>query len=126
MTLIIWFFGFVLFILENGYGNPQFETLFDGVWAAIITLSSTRLRYKSCPVFSGRLFTFIVIFFGIGLISYLSGVFASLFVDRNSKARRGLMDFPKIKDHIVICGWSSRMKEILSYVIEESISYSFK
>ena len=75
----------------------NFNTLFDGIWTAIITLSSTGYGLKVAQSFWGRIFTFIIIFFGIGLVSYLSGVFASLFVDRNSKARRGLMDFPKIK-----------------------------
>lgn len=120
VSIIIWVFGFVLFFLENRYGNPQFETVFDGIWAAIITLSSTGYGIKVAQSFLGKIFTFIIIFFGIGLISYLSGIFASLFVDRNSKARRGLMEYPKIKNHLVICGWSKRMKEILSYIVEES------
>lgn len=30
------------------------------------------------------------------------------------------MDFPKLKNHLVICGWTDRMKEILTYVLEES------
>ncbi|QEN04846.1 potassium channel protein [Thiospirochaeta perfilievii] len=124
VTVIIWIFGFVLFFLENSYGNPAFTSLFDGIWAAIITLSSTGYGLKVAESFPGRIFTFVIIFFGIGLVSYLSGVFASLFVDRNSKARRGLMDFPKLKNHLVICGWSKRMKEILSYVIEESTDIS--
>ncbi len=120
VSLTIWMFGLILFLIEKDYGNPQFLTLFDGIWTAIITLSSTGYGLKVAQSFPGRLFTFVIIFFGIGLISYLSGVFASLFVDRNSKARRGLMEYPKLKNHLVICGWSKRMKEILVYVIDES------
>lgn len=30
------------------------------------------------------------------------------------------MEYPKLKNHLVICGWSNRMKEILTFVIEES------
>ncbi|MBN2618347.1 MAG: potassium channel protein [Spirochaetales bacterium] len=120
VTVIIWIFGFVLYLLETNYGNPTIQTIFDGIWVAIITLSSTGYGLKVAQSFWGRIFTFVIIFFGIGLVSYLSGVFASLFVDRNSKARRGLMDFPKLKNHLVICGWSNRMKEILSYILEES------
>lgn len=120
VVVSIWVFGFVLFFIENRHGNPSFVSVFDGIWAAIITLSSTGYGLVVAQSFVGRIFTFVIIFFGIGLVSYLSGIFASLFVDRNSKARRGLMDFPKIKNHLVICGWSRRMKEILSYIIDES------
>lgn len=120
VSVIIWVFGFFLYLIEYNYGNPAFSSLFDGIWAAIITLSSTGYGLKVAESLPGRIFTFIIIFFGIGLTSYLAGVFASLFVDRNSKARRGLMEFPKLKNHLVICGWSHRMKEILSYIIEES------
>lgn len=120
VSVLIWVFGFVLFFLENSYGNSSFTSVFDGIWAAIITLSSTGYGLKVAESFWGKIFTFIIIFFGIGLVSYLSGAFASLFVDRNSKERRGLMEYPKLKNHLVICGWSKRMKEILSFIIEES------
>lgn len=120
VVVVIWIFGFVLFFLENDYGNPAFVNIFDGIWAAIITLSSTGYGLKVAESFWGKIFTFVIIFFGIGLVSYLSGAFASLFVDRNSKARRGLMEYPKLKNHLVICGWSNRMKEILAFIIEES------
>jgi len=120
VALVIWVFGFILFFIENRYGNPSFKSIFDGIWAAIITLSSTGYGLKVAESFWGKIFTFIIIFFGIGLVSYLSGIFASLFVDKNSKARRGLMEYPKLKNHLVICGWSDRMKEILTFIIEES------
>jgi len=120
VSLIIWFFGYVIFALESRHGNDQFSNIFDGIWYSVVTLSSTGYGEKVAASFVGKLFTFIIIFFGIGFISYLSGVFASLFVDRNSKARRGLMDFPNIKNHIVICGWTDRMKEILEYMLQES------
>lgn len=120
VSIIIWIFGFVIFFIERASGNPQFQTVFDGIWAAIITLSTTGYGDKVADSTAGKVFTFIIIFFGIGLVSYLSGIFASLFVDRNSNARRGLMEFPKLKNHLVICGWSKRMKEILSYILDES------
>ena len=119
VSLVIWVFGFVLFVLEHNAGNQEFGSLFDGIWATIITLSSTGYGLKVAESFAGRIFTIIIIFFGIGFVSYLSGIFASLFVDRNSKARRGLMEYPKLKNHLIICGWTKRMKDILLDILSD-------
>ncbi|MEW5816164.1 MAG: potassium channel family protein, partial [Spirochaetota bacterium] len=89
--------------------NDQFLNVFDGLWWAIITFSTTGYGDKVPVTGGGRLITVLTIFIGIAGMSFLSGTFASVFVDQNTRARRGLMDFPKIKDHIIICGWKDHM-----------------
>ena len=114
--------GTLVYYAERGK-NSHFESFVDGFWWAIITFSTTGYGDKYPITLGGRIIAVITIFFGIAGMSFLSGVFASVFVDRNSRARRGLVDFPKMKDHLIICGWSEEIKEILRDIIAFSKSY---
>ena len=100
--------------------NDEFQGLMDSLWWAIITFSTTGYGDKVPITGGGRAVTVITIFVGLAGMSFLSGTFASVFVDQNTRARRGLMDFPKIKDHIIICGWKDHMKEILHEILAVS------
>ncbi len=115
--------GALVYYVEVGK-NPHFETFVDGFWWAIITFSTTGYGDKYPITLGGRIIAVITIFFGIAGMSFLSGIFASVFVDRNSRARRGLVDFPKIKGHLIICGWSEEIKEVLQDIVSFSNSFS--
>ncbi|MBN2657502.1 MAG: NAD-binding protein [Spirochaetales bacterium] len=104
--------------------NDQFVDIIDGLWWAIITFSTTGYGDKFPITLGGRVVAVITIFLGVAGMSFLSGVFASVFVDRNSRARRGLVDYPKIKDHLVICGWTEEIKEILLDIVGFANSFT--
>src|SRR6056297_3519850 len=96
--------GTLIFVFELNK-NEEFSKFFDGLWWAIITFSTTGYGDKVPITAAGRITAVMSILFGVAAMSVLSGTLASLFVDRNTKARRGLMDFPKLQDHFIICGW---------------------
>ncbi len=108
---------FLIFIFENGR-NREFNTLADSFWWAIVTFSTTGYGDKIPVTPNGRLLTVFTILFGFSSMSFLSGIFASVFVDRKNRTRRGLMDFSRKKDHIIICGWKDRMENILEDIIK--------
>lgn len=97
--------------------NDMFATVMDGLWWSIVTFSTTGYGDKFPITFAGRIVAVVTIMIGIGGTSLLSGALASWLVDRNTKARRGLMDYKKLKDHLVICGWKNDMKEILHDIL---------
>ncbi|MDC7126792.1 MAG: potassium channel family protein, partial [Spirochaetales bacterium] len=102
----------VITIFEYGK-NDQFKNYFDGIWWAVVTFSTVGYGDKSPSTVPGQAITMIAIFFSMALVSLLSGTFASVFVESNTRARRGLMDFPKLSNHIVICGWKDNMSDII-------------
>ncbi len=110
--ILVWVFEFPR--------NEEFVTVMDGLWWSIITFSTTGYGDKVPVTFVGRLIAVLTIMVGIGGTSLLSGALASWLVDRNTKARRGLMDYKKLKDHLVICGWKNDMKEILLDILRIS------
>lgn len=121
MYFIIFFFvsGIAVVLFELGR-NAQFADLVDGLWWSVITISTTGYGDKVPVTLGGRITAIITIFIGIGAMSLLSGGLASWLVDRNTKARRGLMDFRKVKNHLLICGWKSDMKDILLDILRVS------
>ncbi len=104
--------GFLVLLFEVTR-NEEFRTLLDAVWWAIITFSTTGYGDKVPVTVGGKVVAILSIFLGIGVMSFLAGTMASFFVDRNVKAREGLMDFRKLRNHIVICGWKDHMMQIL-------------
>ncbi|MFW6338008.1 MAG: potassium channel family protein [Alkalispirochaetaceae bacterium] len=111
-----------IYLFELGR-NQQFIDVMDGLWWAIITFSTTGYGDKVPVTTGGRLVAVLTILIGVGGMSLLSGTLASLLVDRNTKARRGLMDFRKVKGHLIICGWKEDMKEILLSILRASSEY---
>ncbi|MFP4383392.1 MAG: TrkA-related ion transporter [Spirochaetia bacterium] len=111
--------GVIIVIFELRV-NEQFTDVMDGLWWSIITVSTTGYGDKVPVTLGGRILAVVSIIAGVGAMSLLSGALASLLVDRNTKARRGLMDYKKVKEHIIICGWKEDMKDILMDILRVS------
>ncbi len=119
MVILIAFFvvsALSVWLLETRV-NDQFRTFGDGLWWSIITSSTTGYGDMVPVTFVGRVMAVLTILIGVGGTSLLSGALASWLVDRNTKARRGLMEFKNLKDHLVICGWKNDMKNILTDIL---------
>ncbi|MFQ3621147.1 MAG: potassium channel family protein [Spirochaetales bacterium] len=119
------FFGFLIvsaavMVWIEHRSNDQFRTFFDGLWWSIITFSTTGYGDKVPSSVSGKILAIFTVFFGIGATTLLSGTLASFLVDRNTKARRGLMEYKKLKNHLIICGWKEDMEEILLDILRVS------
>ena len=106
----------VITLLELGK-NDQFKSYLDGIWWAVVTFSTVGYGDKSPITVPGQTVTMIAIFGSMAFVSLLSGTFASVFVESNTRARRGLMEFPKLEGHIVICGWKNNMSDILKDIL---------
>jgi voltage-gated potassium channel len=117
MIIFIVVAGAVILIFEST-ANRQFGSLFDGIWWAVITFSTTGYGDKVPISPGGRITAMISVFVGIVAMGYLSGTLASVFVERNTKARRGFMDYARKKNHFVICGWKDHIHEILLEILK--------
>ncbi|MCF7928836.1 MAG: NAD-binding protein [Spirochaetales bacterium] len=118
--LILFLAAGLLVVVTEYRSNSEFKSFFDGLWWSIVTLSTTGYGDKVPVTTPGRVVAILTILLGIAAMSFLSGVLASVFVDQNTKARRGLMDYKNLSEHFVVCGWKDNMREILTNIIEAS------
>jgi voltage-gated potassium channel len=56
---------------------------------------------------------FVLMFFGVGMMSLFTATIASIFVEKKIKEGRGL-ETVKVKDHLIICGWNQHTEEVLA------------
>jgi voltage-gated potassium channel len=97
---------------EQDATEANIHSLWDGLWWAMVTVGTVGYGDKYPVSVAGRLVGFLLIFFGVGLMSLLTATIASVFVERKIKEGKGLEDV-KVKDHIVICGWNQHTEEVL-------------
>jgi voltage-gated potassium channel len=118
-TFLVFYLGIsgILVLIFEITKNEHFKNIIDAIWWAIITFSTTGYGDKYPITLGGRIVAVFTIFVGIAAMSFLSGTLASLFVDRNTKIRRGLMDCHNMKGHFIICGWKDHIQDILKEII---------
>ena len=97
---------------EKFRNDSNIYSLWDGIWWAVVTMTTVGYgdKYPVSP--GGRLVGLILIFSGVGLMSLFTATIASVFVGKKIKEEKGLETI-KEKDHIVICGWNHHTEEVL-------------
>ncbi len=102
-------------ILGGTAGLAYFEgrSLPDALWWSVVTLTTVGFGDISPVSFGGRLIGVVLMFFGIGALGMFTATIAGVFVEQRMRKDRG-MDSYDGKEHIILCGWNGRMKEILA------------
>ena len=104
--------GLGVYYLEVRAGSPQFSSIGEALWWAVVTMTTVGYGDYTPKGGTGRLLAVVIMFTGISLISFLTASIASLSVTRRMKASQGLMPI-KVKDHIVICGWHHKIERLI-------------
>jgi voltage-gated potassium channel len=104
--------------------NPAFAGLADGLWWALVTITTVGYGDKYPITTGGRVVAAFLLVFGIGMVGIVTGKIASILVERRIKEGRGLSDAHHLSGHTVILGWKTDMplfvKDILALSPEPS------
>jgi voltage-gated potassium channel len=97
---------------EYNQSGSNINSVWDGVWWAIVTMGTVGYGDKYPVTIGGRLVGIFLIFTGVGLMSLFTATIASAFVERRMKEGRGLEKI-KAREHIIICGWNQHTEKVI-------------
>ncbi|BBD09484.1 potassium channel family protein [Desulfovibrio ferrophilus] len=114
--LILSSVGFYLLELQP-QGHADF---LSAIWWAVVTLTTVGYGDLVPATTPGRLLGLLVMISGIGMVSTLTGNLASIIVENRAKRRKGLLKV-KLSGHVIIIGWNSFAKNIVSTLQDAEI-----
>jgi len=111
LVFIVFTSGIAIYILE-AEKNPNIETLFDGIYWAIVTISTVGYGDIAPVTDIGRAISILIIISGIAMISFVTSVIVSAFSERLTELKeyRIIEQMNKSKSFMIICGYGQMTK----------------
>jgi voltage-gated potassium channel len=115
-TVIIFFGGIGLYVLDVHFRAQGASGIVDTFWWALVTI--TTVGYGDVVPHSvlGRIVGLILMLSGVVLVSLFTATIASIFIERKIKEGEGL-DLSKEKEQIVICGWNQNAEKAIEGIL---------
>ena len=78
VTLVLFYLSAVgIYYFENAAQPDKFSSVFDSMWWSVITLTTVGYGDVYPITIGGRVFTFVILLIGLGMVSLPSGIFAA-------------------------------------------------
>jgi len=104
-----------IYLFEHDIKDSSIQSLWDGVWWALVTISTVGYGDKIPLSNAGKIVGLGLMISGIGLLSLVTATIASVFVEQKIKEGKGLETI-KERNHIVICGWNKYTEDVLAWL----------
>lgn len=99
-------------IFERGTGS-DIQTLSDGLWWSIVTLSTVGYGDMVPETSGGRAIAGVVMVMGLGFWSLVTGVFTSTLVERARRKKEVGIQVLGLENHVVVLGWNDNGTRLL-------------
>lgn len=111
-------FGTVgVMVFEKG-NNDGFQTLGDGLWWCVVTLTTVGYGDISPQTTGGKIVAVIIMFIGLSFYALLTGLLSTIIIERTKANEADGMEIANLNNHVVICGWNETGKRLVSDLIE--------
>ena len=100
-------------------GQPGFSSVWDGLWWATVTITTTGYGDIVPRTALGRVIAVMVILTGFGLVPTVTAMVATIFVTRRLKEERGLEQITQT-GHTVICNWNPDAGEVIQSLVSQA------
>jgi voltage-gated potassium channel len=109
----------------TGYMAIEGWSFLDALYMTVITLATVGYGEVHKVSQSGRIFTVILIFLGVGFFLYVAGNIVQFLMEgriRHVLGRRILnRQISKLKDHIIVCGYGRMGRALSGHLIEKHL-----
>lgn len=108
VILLIFFFGELISVIEP----KEFPTAFDGIWWAIVTVSTVGFGDSTPKTHAGKLVGMVTILIGASFAASYFAILSAATFQKQQAYVDGEIPF-KRKDHVVIIGWNEKAHEMI-------------
>jgi len=121
---LLFYFGALLFVADfwivyfEKDHNPSFEDYGDGLWWALVTVTTIGYGDKFPITTGGRMVGAVVIVVGIGLVGLFMGKISAFLVERRIREGRGLSDAKHLSGHFVVLGHKADMGGFIQGILK--------
>ena len=124
-AFFIFIAGIMLYVFEGNNTNPNIHNLFDAFYWALITISTVGYGDIVPVTPEGHLVTMLIIFTGIGLISFVTSIIVSSFSERLTILRedRIINALAKKESITVICGFGLLGRLVAKELAKEGVEF---
>jgi len=108
----------IIITIVNFYTETEagIESWWDSIWFSFVTIVAGYYEFSPASV-PGRIASFLLLIFGMLVLSAVTGKIASYFMDIQQKKDKGLAKLKKMKGHFLLCGWRQGFEKILDHVL---------
>lgn len=104
-------------VFEKGH-NDGFQTLGDGLWWCVVTLTTVGYGDISPQTTGGKVVAVIIMFIGLSFYALLTGLLSTIIIERTQRNEAESMEIANLSGHVVICGWNETGRKLVSDLIE--------
>jgi voltage-gated potassium channel len=105
------------YIFEVGR-NQDYTSLWDTIWWTVVTITTVGYGDKAPVTIGGKLVGIMIMMLGVATVGIVTGRIASFLVNKQIKARGGLIVVERKKGHFIICGWKTGLEDILENILK--------
>ncbi|MFS0881902.1 potassium channel family protein [Metabacillus niabensis] len=108
VILIILVFGTIISFVEP----TEFPSTFDGIWWALVTVSTVGFGDYSPETIGGRIIAMIMIMIGASMVSAYFATISAAAIRKQHAYVEGDLTF-KGSNHVILIGWNEKVKEMI-------------
>lgn len=118
LLAVVFVGGLSIFLVEKPT-NPQISSVADGIWWALVTLTTVGYGDVTPTTGLGRGVASAVMVLGMFTLALFAGVAGSTLLRALSKLREDQFRMSTYTNHVIICGYEPTMPVVLETVLEE-------
>jgi len=124
LSFVVFTGGVSIYIFEANT-NDKVDTLFDGIYWALVTISTVGFGDIAPQTTAGRIASMVLILSGIGIISFSTSLIVTSFSEKLDSVRENKLLYAtqKKEGFVIICGYGQLTKTLISMFESKNIPY---
>lgn len=124
VTVLMYLFFSIIFgtvgimIFERGE-NDGFQTLMDGLWWCIVTITTVGYGDISPITVPGKIVAICIMFIGLAFYASLTGVISEALIMQSRREKKLRMEENMFRQHIIVCGWNQHANVICQQILND-------